>query len=191
MGWNVDTRLNALSPDVQDCVIWNNPALHFESGTLYLVTECNMFLGASRDPPRSKLSVFSTVPSGPPAGWIWSYRGSFGGFADAQALGADLLIQPSVTHAVDGRLLLVASPATLGSNGQPVDEGCIALSLPSLDSPALVPACSGSAPLLVARLTLPTGAGSCTFAPEGSEGVVYTEVPSPSRFLLHSSLLRP
>ena len=191
--WNVDVRLNSLSPALARCFVFNNPALAYENGKLYLITECLVLaaMGAN-DAVNSFIVVFSTSARGPPPTWSWSYVGSLADHALATELGASMFVSPNVSRGSDGKLLLIATPADVnpsvpsGSEG----NGCVVLELDALDPPTVSRDCAGNA-VVRARMTGPAGSGSCTHHRNSTSGVIWTGQPTPSHYVLHRSTLFP
>ncbi len=187
--WNVTTRLNSLSPDLGDCILWNNPGLFYAGGKLYLTAECMAFVGSVRDAVRSRISTFSTTPSGPPASWVWSYSGTLADHALASTVGAGLLQQPNISVGGDGTVLAIFSPGNIVAGGLQ-NGGCAVFPMVSFDPPAYQKDCAGN-PVLRGRITGPAGAGSCTYDAAIGSGVIFTLANGGGFYSLAGSPLRP
>ncbi len=170
-----DVRLDQLAGlPLARCAMLNNPALFAKDGRLYLIVECLAFVGTTLDFAHSTTQVFATVPTGPPAGWIWRHAGMLADHGLAQELGDDTIQQPDVSLAAAGTPILIVTPAhadaaaQVGTRG----DGCVALELASIDPPALARDCSGQA-IVRARVD-GAGVGACTHDPASVTGIVST-----------------
>ena len=68
--WPSDKNLNTLNAEVADVQIWNEPALYYENGTLYLTLVSFVYDNAGAPiMSRNNVYVFSTTPTGVPATW--------------------------------------------------------------------------------------------------------------------------
>ena len=183
-GWNVDVRLDSLSPDLADCALWNNPDLAYQNGELILATECIAFdqTGAVDD-SRSKVVVFATTPSGAPTSWQWHYAGTLSDPTLSAELGTPRLDEPELTHAQDGTLLALLSPRAGGSR---TGVGCLALAMESFDPPVLRRDCAGN---LVLRADQTSFADSnfhtaaCSYDPASLGGILTVDAWTPTGVL--------
>jgi hypothetical protein len=187
-----DVRLDVLAGlSLTRCAMINNPGLFASGGTLYLVVECLAFVGPTLDVANSTTHVFATTPAGPPPTWAWRHAGRLAGQELARELGADTVLQPELTRAVDGTSLFLVTPAdedptvVVGTVG----EGCIALELASLEPPTLRRDCEGRA-VSRARVT-GAGFGACAYDPASNTGIVTTSKIGDGSWTLHASGLRP
>jgi hypothetical protein len=166
-------RASQLSLKLAACGFFNNPAIFFEAGRLYLVAECLEFDGGQVSEARSRMVVLRTRPSGPPPTWGWEYVGVLADRALARELGGERLVSATISRAGDGTLLFMATPiaASAGIPGQ----GCVAIELASIDPPA--PRRNAAGGLIVrARQTAVADAGwhtgACSHDPRSATGIV-------------------
>lgn len=164
-------RLTSLSSQLAGCGIWNNPTLALDGGRLFVLTECVEFDGQQVSDARSRVVVFSTVPSGAPASWVWRYDGVLADRATATELGAARLVSANVSRTEQGRWMLMVS---LHSGSGMVNQGCTGVELASLASPALVR--TNGALNVLARVTNESDpnwyTGSCGHASGSATGIV-------------------
>lgn len=164
-------RLDALSPSLAGCAFWNNPSLALEGGRLFVLTECMEFDGSTVSDARSRVVVFSTVPTGPPAGWVWRYDGVLADRAVAEELGGARVVSPDVSGATGGRRMLLLS---LHSGAGLVNQGCVGVELTSLSPPTL--ARTNGRLRVLARVTNQADpawyTGACSHQSASSTGIV-------------------
>lgn len=169
--YGVTARLTSLSSQLAGCGIWNNPTLALEGGRLFVLTECVEFDGQQISDARSRVVVFSTVPSGSPASWVWRYDGVLADRGTATELGAVRLVSANVSRTEQGKWMLLLS---LHSGTGLVNQGCTGVELASLSPPALVR--TNGALNVLARVTnesVPNWyTGSCSHAPGSTTGIV-------------------
>jgi hypothetical protein len=165
-------RVDALSPTLAGCAFFNNPAIFAEGERLHVVAECMEFDRNVVSAARSRMVVLRTRPVGAPAGWSWEYVGVLADLALARELGGERLVSATISRAVDGTLLFMATPIA-ASNG--VGMGCVAVELASLDPPALRRNAAGAL-VVRARQTAAGDAGwhtgACTHDPRSATGIV-------------------
>lgn len=171
--WQADVNLAALSPELAGCT-WNDPALLFRNGTLYLATQCMRFENGEEVPEDELIAVFATLPAGSPRSWTWRYAGALSGHAEAQELGGEMLQQTDLAVAKDGSLLAIVSPA-VPTEPLATHFGCRAVEVEALDPPRLARDDLG-------RLRLraivnvsdqpPYGPGACGYDAASTTGVV-------------------
>jgi hypothetical protein len=166
-------RANQLSLTLATCGFFNNPAVFFEAGRLYLVAECLEFDSGQVSEARSRMVVLRTRPTGAPPTWGWEYVGVLAERALARELGGERLVSATITRAGDGTLLFLATPMA-GSAGIP-GQGCVAIELASIDPPAVRRNASGGV-IVRARQTAAADAGwhtgACTHDPRSATGIV-------------------
>jgi len=200
-GWNVDTNLADLDPELRTCSFWNEPALHYEQGTLYLEGECSAYsqAGVHLD-DRSFVALFATEPVGDVRGWRWRYLGKLADHLDAVALGGENLTQTDLVRGRDGALLAVVTPNRWDSELEAdVHLGCRAVEVASLDPPALRTTSSGALPVravLTASDLVDYGTAGCTYEPSSSTGMllvrrVFSSSPPEMVWSIHRTGLRP
>ncbi len=181
-GWGIDTRLSTLSPDVQDCTIFTEPALYSQNGTLYLVTQCLVLTGTQINSPISNIVVFATQPGNDIHAWKWRYVGTLVKGGDASLLGipgVQGFTQGDIALSKSGKLLLIVSPAASQPGSASLNHsGCWALQMNSIDPPSLA-RLSGKL-IVVAKVTAsdlaPAGPGSCTYDPNSVTGIIVADV---------------
>ncbi|MEX1209128.1 MAG: hypothetical protein WEE36_11120 [Acidimicrobiia bacterium] len=178
--WGIDTDLSALDPQVSACAMWNEPALYWEDGRLYLVLRCLFFPRGSVDPDltRSDLVVFATDAAGDPPDWHWEFVGTLAGAAEAAELGGEGLTQADIARGRDGSLLAILTPDSWEpSRGDFIHHGCRVVEIESMAEPALARHADGS---LVLRATTSAsdagilGPAACAYEPEASIGLLQT-----------------
>jgi hypothetical protein len=180
---NPTTNLSALDGD--HCTNFNQPALWYQGGKLYLVVQC-FENPASGDGKATAHFVYATTPLGADATkWQWHAVGTFATPADAAHLGQaegtpyQLLTEMQLVTGATGQLLAILNPGILTPNGvQPVTQyGCRAIPVTSLDPPAL--AMTAGAPTVVAKATESDlygspneGTGACSYDAASTTGIV-------------------
>lgn len=169
--YGVTARLTNLSSQLAGCGIWNNPSLALDGGRLFVLTECVEFDGQQVSDARSRVVVFSTVPSGAPASWVWRYDGVLADRGTAIELGAARLVSANVSRTEQGKWMLLVS---LHSGTGMVNQGCTGVELASLAPPALVR--TNGALNILARVTNESDpnwyTGSCGHASASATGIV-------------------
>ena len=200
-GWNLDVNLADLDPELRQCSFWNEPALHYEGGTLYLEGECCVYgpTGSHLD-DRGFVAVFATTPEGDVRSWRWRYLGKLADHLDAVALGGENLTQTDLVRGRDGALLAVVTPNHWDDRLEAdIHEGCRVVEVASLEPPALRLDAAGT-PVVRAVLTasdlVDYGTAGCTYEPASSAGVllvrrVFTTVPPEMVWSIHRTGLRP
>lgn len=177
-GWRVDVDLSSLDAALARCHLWNEPALHVDGTTLYLLVRCLTFDLATNVPrvADSDQVVFSTVPAGEPTAWTWRYEGVLAGGAEAVALGGRGLTQGDLARGTDGKLLAVLTPDDWSASERDfVHFGCRVVEVASLRPPRLARNPDGS---LAVRATVtasdqgPLGPGACGYDPGSATGVL-------------------
>ena len=174
------TNLSTLAAPYASCDTFQQPAMAYVNGTLYLAVQCS-----AGGPPA--FAVFSTTPTGSDAtAWTWHYNGEIATAAQASALAAREGLPYTFFTELDfavsktGTLLAVLSGAADVSGAvQPYSQyGCRLIAVTSLATPALAVDASG-VPIVTAKVTasdLYTGAnegpGACTYDATSKTGVV-------------------
>lgn len=185
--WAPNVDLNALSPEATGC-FWNNPSLYVTGGRLYVIPECQMYsTGSVPDFVHSKIEIFSTIPSGAPSGWAWSYVGSFADQSVARELGAATLRQPDIITGRDGKLIGVF--ARLDDAGSSL--GCVALSMTSIDPPVFERDCAGNLKVLGWIQSSSNNDASCTYDVASDAGMIVNRVIGNYSYSLMTTPLRP
>jgi hypothetical protein len=200
-GWGIDVNLAGLDPELAQCSFWNEPALHFDDGTLYLETECSVYAasGAHLD-EKTFTALFAAEPEGDVRSWEWRYLGTLAGHREAVALGGENLTQTDLVRGRDGALLAVVTPNHWDSVlAADVHHGCRVVEVAALDPPALRTGGSGQ---LVVRATLTAsdlvdyGTAGCTYEPSSATGVLlvrrqFSSSPPEMVWTIHRTGLRP
>ena len=178
----VSTTADAYSPDVAldqlaglpiwNCAMVNNPALFAQNGSLYLIVECLAFVGTDANYNNTTLQVFGTTPTGDPQNWVWRHVGKLSDHSLAQEMGADTILQPEVTLAADGSLILLVTPAVIDNSLQvgTRGNGCVAIALESIDPPVIRRNSEGQA--VVRADILGEGFCACTFDSDSATGIL-------------------
>jgi hypothetical protein len=176
--WGVSQNLQSLSPDLKAVTIWNEPALNYEGGRLYLVTVGFAYNAQGAVMSKNGVFVFSTDPSGAPDTWQWTYNGQLAGPKEASELGGERLTQTDIVRGVDGRLLLVASPDEWNASLKDYNhKGCVVIEIQSLSTPRLARDANGR---LVVRAVISAsdsnelGSAACSYDPASSTGILFT-----------------
>ena len=177
--WNVDVNLASLAPELSKCEMWNEPALHFQDGELFLAVRCLAFTIAGVPQIRnSDLVVFAAHPTERIQEWQWRYVGRLAGRTEAQDLGGEGLTQIDFAQGLDGKLLAILTPddwdAALNDF---VNYGCRVVEVASLDPPGLARDPTGELKLravITASDQEPLGPGACAYEPASATGVVIT-----------------
>lgn len=177
LGWDVDVNLAALSPETHKCNMWNEPALYFENGELFLVLRCLAFDSRKiPDPTESDIFVYATTPLGDVKTWVWRYVGKLAGYEEARELGGQGLTQVDIVRGRDGALLAIFSPDDWDESAQEfIHYGCRVVQIESMDPPLLKRDDNGK---LVVRAIVnasdqqPLGPGSCSYDPVSATGIL-------------------
>lgn len=198
-GWGVDVDLAGLDDSLARCTLWNEPALHFDDGTLYLAARClPLERDGTPDVARGSLEVFATEPDGEPGSWRWRYAGRLAGAEEASELGGDGLTQLELAEGRDGALLAIVTPDRWHPTEKEfVHLGLRILEVASLEEPELVRGDDGH---LVVRAVVtasdlePLGPGAGAYEPTADVGVVLMRRDiGPARLVasLHDTGLHP
>ena len=178
-GWGINTRLSTLSPAVQNCTIFTEPALYAQNGILYLMTHCLVPAGSGINSPVSNLVVFATQPTGDVRTWKWRYVGTLLKGSDVSALGiagAQGFTQGDLAKSKAGNLVLIVTPDASVSPPTLLNHfGCWVLQMNAIDPPGMRRDASGKLTVL-AKVTAtdlgPTGPGACTYDPASATGII-------------------
>lgn len=169
-GGHID--LNGLSPALNDCAMWNNPAIAVQDARVYVIAECLVFRGREIDQERSRIIVLSAPPHGAPTQWRWRYDGVLADRRLAQSLASERLVSPVIARGRSGDLLFIATPQ---AGRGPFGQGCVVFVLESLGPPRLRTGPDG-APAIVAQQTARGDrnwhTGACAFDAASETGVV-------------------
>lgn len=197
--WNADLNLATLSPDLSSCDMWNEPALHFQNGQLFLVLRCLVF--AESGLPKvdeSDLVVFATTPTQNIHELEWRYVGVLASGAEAKELGGDGLTQVDLALGVDSQLLAIVSPDAWSNTEKDfVHFNCQIVEVESLDPPALKRDSHGN---LLVRATITAsdlpqlGPAACTYDPASGTGVIIGRRIKQTGFMevtLHATGINP
>jgi hypothetical protein len=177
--WKVDQDLSKLDPDLADADFWNEPALCYQDGRLYLALVAFSY-GRDKRPvmARNNIQLFSTKPEGPPASWRWEYSGRLAGAEEAAELGGQRLSQCELARGEDGRLLLLATPDDWDDALRDFNhKGCVVLVVDDLSKARLARAPDGRLEVR-ARVTvsdsLELGSAAAAYDPASSTGLLLT-----------------
>lgn len=187
-GWGLTQRLTGLNDAVADVDLWNEPALYYENGTLYLVLVAFVY-GADNAPvmSRNNIYVFATTPTGPAPGWVWEYRGMLSGAAEAAELGGERMTQVEIARAADGSLLLIESPDDWNSTFMDFNhKGLKVVAIASLNPPMLRRGGDGKLQVRAAVTVSdagPLGSAAGAYDPVSRAGLLITRrVKTPTQF---------
>ncbi|MEI6305589.1 MAG: hypothetical protein WCP33_02090 [Deltaproteobacteria bacterium] len=176
--WPIDQNLSNLAPELADVSLWNEPALYYENGTLYLILVSFHYNKTVPDLVKDKIHVFSTTPIGAPASWTWSYRGVLAGNAEAVELGGQRLTQVDIAKGMDGKLLMIATPDDWNTTYSDYNhKGCVVVEIASLSSPALARGADGKLKLrsrVTASDANSLGSGASAYDPASNTGLLFT-----------------
>lgn len=172
-GWQIDSDLSTLAPQLSNCDMWNEPALYFEQETLYLIVRCLVF---GNQHSQSSLVVFATQPTENVQEWVWRYVGELAGQEEATQLGAEGLTQIDLTQSIDGQLLAIVTPDQWRSElNDFVHYGCYVLEVASIEPPQLARDEHGVLKvraIVTASDQLPLGPAACTYDPASRTGLI-------------------
>jgi|GEM_PF-648537 hypothetical protein len=177
--WGAHQNLQTLNPELSDVGFWNEPALAFEDGRLYLATVAFVY-DRSGNPVmnRNNVYVFSTEPTGAPNTWRWIFNGTLARARDANELGAQRLTQIDLARGADGKWLLIATPDDWHTTLRDYNhKGCQALEIQSLKNPALARGADGKLrvrAIITASDSNELGSAACTYDPGSASGIVLT-----------------
>lgn len=197
--WQPDFNLATLAPDLANCDWWNEPALHFQDDTLYLVLRCLVF-GALGVPKveQSDLLVFATQPVGDVRQFQWRYVGKLAGGEEAKALGGEGLTQIDLALGQDGQLLAIFSPDSWSDMEKDfIHYGCWVVAVESLEPPALGRDENGALQVravITASDQSLLGPAACTYDPASLTGIIIgrrTKSPGFMEVILHATGIRP
>jgi hypothetical protein len=172
----VDFTLTSLSPDLAACALLDEPALMQQGSLLYLAAFCSSQHGNAPDYTNGFYAIFSTTPTGAPAGWTWKYEGKLSTPADAEQLdGHQIWWELDFTRKSDGTLLALVTPTDSTSGGLS-NDGCRVLEVASLSPPAMAHDSAGNfidlASITTSDLSGRSGGQACTYEPASQTGVV-------------------
>lgn len=197
--WNAVLNLAALSPDLARCDMWNEPALHFKNGELFLALRCLVF-GANGIPKveQSDLVIFAAKPASNIHELQWRYVGVLASDAEAEELGGDGLTQIDLALGADAQLLAIVSPdAWSNAEKDFVHFGCQVVEVESLDPPALKRDSNGNLQVraTITASDLPAlGPAACTYDPASKTGIIIGRRIKQTSFMevwLHSTRINP
>lgn len=185
--WNADLNLASLDPSLSRCAMWNEPALHFQNGELFLVVRCLVFESGVAAVENSDLILFAAEPAADVHDMKWRYVGVLAGGEEARQLGGNGLTQVDLALGMDGQLLAILTPDSWSNAERDfVHYGCRVVEVESLDPPALKKDEQGN---LIVRAEVTTsdlpalGPGACAYDPALTVGLIITR-----RLKLNSSM---
>jgi len=190
--YNPNVQLDKLAKlPIQHCAMVNNPALFAQNGSLYLIVECLAFVGSDSDFNNSTLQVFGTAPTGNPQTWVWRHVGKLSDHSLAEEFGVDTILQPEVTLAADGSLMLIVTPANIDTSLQvrTRGDGCVAIELDSLDPPMIKRDTEGHS---VVRANIEgEGFCACSYDSTSATGILAQVQWEGHFYTMHATGLRP
>jgi len=176
---------------IQKCAMLNNPALFVQNGILYLIVEALAFNRTTADHKNTTIQVFGCRPVGKPQSWIWRHIGMLTDHSLTEDLGCDTILQPEVTHASDGRLLLIVTPAVIDNSVQVQTRGlgCAVLEMDSIDPPR-IKRDKNKKPVIRAVIDNPDYC-ACTYDPYSATGILGHRQRQGTYYTIHATGLRP
>lgn len=149
-----------------DCSAFTEPDLFVFQSEIYLISQCIVFAGATRNTNAERLFLLKQD------GATYSYIGQLTHATDAQQFGADALTQPDASFAQDGSVILLMTPKVLGAD--PEHRGCVVVTFDDFSTGTLQRAANGS---LTERAIITAqgnglGPGLCTYDPNSNTGVL-------------------
>lgn len=175
-GLGVDVNLSTLAPELKRCAIWQEHALHYENGELFLAMVCMAFKGQTPDLEQNAVVVFATRPDGEPKTWTWRYTGELAGAREASELAAQRLTQIDLARSRDGTLLAIMTPDDWNPELDDfVHKGCVAVEIDSLSPARLARDASGRLKVRAVITVSDAGAAgsaACTYDPASATGIV-------------------
>ncbi len=152
--WGVDLNLSTLASGLAKCYFYNEPALHYRQGQLYLALRCHAFTASGvPDVAASEVVMFSSTPEGAVSNWRWRFVGRLAGDTEGEELGGKGVTQIDLATGASGKLLAVLSPEDWSSALKEfVHYGCRLIEVASLDPPTLARHADGTLKVL-ARAT--------------------------------------
>lgn len=197
--WNADLDLTTLNPSLSRCAMWNEPALHYADGELFLALRCLVFSpGGLPLVEQSDIVIFAAQPAATIRDMQWRYVGILANGEDAKELGGDGITQIDLAPGMDGQLLLILSPDAWSSEEKDfVHYGCKVIEVESLDPPVLKRDSEGN---LIVRAVVTAsdspalGPAACAYDPASATGVIIGRRIKTSSFMevwLHATGLNP
>ncbi|MCO5251186.1 MAG: serine hydrolase [Candidatus Kapabacteria bacterium] len=177
--WGIDLYLPSIIPDFpSNYQFWNEPALYFENGMLYLVLVSFAFDNQSKpDLSKSNVYVFSTVPNGDIKEWIWKYNGELIDSELSSELGGESVTQTEISTTQDGKLILLCTPKIWNENiNDFTHKGCKIIEIDNLDNPELSRYEDGELKVLAeinASDAGPSGTAAAAYDPNLAKGVIF------------------
>jgi hypothetical protein len=190
----ITQNLAALSSSTAKCANFGQPALWYQSGTLYLALECSEDSGNGNiDANELAHFLYAATPSGADASkWVWAYAGEFATPAQAAKLGAlsnenvnyQLFTEPEFVQTKSGQLAVILTPSVFNTSPtatQPITQyGCrvVPVTLSTSGATLDIDATTG-APVVLAKVTegdlytgVNEGPAACTYEPTATNGII-------------------
>ena len=158
---------------------WNEPALYFENGKLYLIMVAFVYEAGLPAMDKNNIYVFSTNPVGEPNSWAWQYKGQLTDALISSELDGERLTQVEIAKDGKGNLLALLTPDDWNTTFRDFNhKGCKIVELESID-PAKIKRDNSGNILVRAIITAsdagPLGSGASTFDPNSLTGVLFTK----------------
>ena len=189
---NATQNLAALTTSGAKCANWGQPALWYQSPTLYLALECTEFTGTGQvDGNELAHFLYATTPTGSDASkWTWSYVAIFATPAQAGKLGAlasentayQFFTEPEFVAGKSGQLYVLLTPGVFSTGQQPVIQyGCRTIPVTALSTSGITLDTDSTtgAPVITTKITendlysgVNEGPAACTYEPTSVNGVI-------------------
>lgn len=128
-----DLDLTELAAQTRRCTIWNEPALAYDNGELFLALSCQAFSKKGPVMEQNKLVLFATRPNGAPRDWVWRFAGTLAGASEAHELGGERLTQIELAKGQTGEWLAIMTPDNWDAKSKDfVHLGCVVVAIESL-----------------------------------------------------------
>lgn len=175
--WNAN---KLIPPDLTNSVFfWNEPALYFENGKLYLVMVAFVYEGNFPAMSKNNIYVYSTTPTGNPESWTWSYVGKLTDSSIAAELNGERLTQVDIAKGKDGNLLALLTPDDWNTTYNDFNhKGCKVVELESIDPPKIKRGDDGKIvvrAIVTASDSGPLGSAASSYDPFSATGLLFTK----------------
>ncbi len=176
-GWNAE---KLIPPDLSNSVFfWNEPALYFENGKLYLVMVAFVYEGSTPAMNKNNIYVYSTTPTGEPQSWNWGYVGKLTDPSIAAELNGERLTQVDIAKGKDGKLYAILTPDDWNTTYNDFNhKGCKVIELESIDPPKIKRGNDGKIvvrAIVTASDAGPLGSAASGYDPSSATGLLFTK----------------
>ena len=162
-------------PELADCAVLSEPGLFSYGGETYLMTNCVVFDGPTRQPEEERLVLLREEATG------YSFAGVLLDYEDAVDLGGDRIEQADLAVAQNGAVLLIVTPIQAS---QPEHLGCVVLEVTDVANAEVRKDNSGEVVRLyeITGEDATIGPGLCAYDAQSDTGVMmvlHDLTPSP------------